>query len=182
MLCGRPSWMSYHGNTYDGVGEARANWSLALVQLTGNSGKRLGNDSLKLCFCKAGVCWQRCVCVLLLLCTSVQYGAWRRTPNGFQPLFRKNGILSFSKMWRPLGLAESSGSIAKKMCFKIVLTYVVHIRVALKLHWTLRKQRKLRSFVGSNHEEVACASVGVGGCLCLHILSFPNLKSPHCLL
>lgn len=81
MLGGKSSWMSYHGNTYDGVGEAGANLSLTLVQAdsigqeTGNSGKRSGNDSLKLCFCKASVFVGESVC--MCVCVAVDIGTVR---------------------------------------------------------------------------------------------------------
>lgn len=47
----------------------------------------------------------------------------------FSHCLEKNGILSFLRCEDPLGLAESPGSIAKKMCFKIVLTYIVYIYI-----------------------------------------------------
>lgn len=96
--------------------------------------------------------------------------------SGSQPPLRKNGILSFSKMWSPLGLAGSPGSIAKKMCFKIVLTYVVHILYITHSYTT--------QFAGKAWDSACWLKLWgklhvpwkmfVYPCLCLHI--FPSLR------
>lgn len=115
----------------------------------------------------------------MFVCTFVQYIMWQQTLNGFQPLFKKNGILSFLRCddhsaWQraPVLLQRKCAS---RLCSR---TSYIFIYYTVILHQTLNMLRKL--VVGSNYEEVACALVSicvcVCVCLCLHILPFPNLK------
>lgn len=116
-------------------------------------------------------------------------------PNGFQPLFRKNGILSFLRCEDHS--AESPGSIAKKKCASRLCSHMFHIFIynTLTLHSVSSALNKLVVLdVGSNYEESCmchgaclfvcggvcmCMPVCAGVCLCLHILPFPDFVNLH---